>query len=430
MNKNNILAGSFALLLTAFSFAEKHECNECCGTELSQEYISQIERMLQNGTWQDATSNNFPKARGVQHVKTTFHILRYEDGSGGLETSRCQLQIDYLNDHLEGGNLVFCISNIVFHDLTNPVVTYPSAPSFGYVPGTMNVYCTPHIEHTFGLCGYASYPPYTTFVVQNNCMDYGEYTFSHEAGHYFGLPHTFEGTEDGSNPECVDGSNCSTAGDYICDTPADDNGGWSWSCIYTGGGVDVCNGTPYAPSAENIMSYAPDACTTEFSPNQQSLFLYTAQTYRTDILSDEMCPSTLGACCIEQSGACIEIEEYQCLNGGGDWQGVGTYCEDGCLQNELGACCIEVSEACIEIYEPSCWAGGGVWLGPLTVCADDECVFGCDGDTNGDGEVNVSDLLDVVDQWGSTSGSGDVNNDGIVNVGDLLAVVEAWGTCP
>jgi hypothetical protein len=75
-------------------------------------------------------------------------------------------------------------------------------------------------------------------------------------------------------------------------------------------------------------------------------------------------------------------------------------------------------------------AGGGVWLGPLTVCADDECVFGCEGDTNGDGEVNVSDLLDVVDQWGSTSGSGDVNNDGIVNVGDLLAVVEAWGTCP
>ena len=426
----NIFAGSIALFLCTFSIAERHECDECCGTELSQEYINQIERMLQDGTWQDATSNNFPKSRGIQYVKTTFHIMRYEDGSGGLETSRCQLQIDYLNDHLEGGNLVFCISNIVFHDLANPVVTYPSGPSFGYVPGTMNVYCTPHIEHTFGLCGYASYPPHTTFVVQNNCMDYGEFTFSHEAGHYFGLPHTFEGTEDGSNPECVDGSNCSTAGDHICDTPADDNGGWSWSCVYTGGGVDVCNGTPYAPSAENIMSYAPDACTTEFSPNQQSLFLYTAQTYRTDILSDEMCPSTLGACCIEQSDACIEIEEYQCLNGGGDWQGVGTYCEDGCLQNELGACCIEVSEACIEIYEPSCWAGGGVWLGPLTVCADDECVFGCDGDTNGDGEVNVSDLLDVVDQWGSTSGSGDVNNDGIVNVGDLLAVVEAWGTCP
>jgi hypothetical protein len=404
-------------------------CVDCCGTEMSQEYLSEIERMVQDGSWDNATNNNFPQPRGIQYVKTTFHILRYADGSGGLETSRCQLQIDYLNSHLEGGNLVFCISNILFHDLDNPVVTYPTGPYIGYVQGTMNVYCTPYIEHTFGLCGYASYPTGTTFVVQNNCMDYGEYTFSHEAGHYFGLPHTFDGTEDGSNPECVDGSNCSTAGDYICDTPADDNGGWNFQCGYIGGGVDVCNETPYAPSAENIMSYAPDACTTEFSPNQQSLFLYMAQTYRADILSDEMCPTTTGACCIEQAGACIEIEGFQCLDGGGDWQGAGTYCADGCLQNELGACCIEVSQACIEIYEPTCVAGGGVWLGPLTVCADEECAFGCEGDTNGDGEVNVTDLLEVVDQWGNTSGSADINTDGIVDVSDLLIVVGSWGPC-
>ncbi len=40
---------------------------------------------------------------------------------------------------------------------------------------------------------------------------------AHGLGHFFGLKHTFEG----NGAELVDGSNCTTAGDGICDTPAD-----------------------------------------------------------------------------------------------------------------------------------------------------------------------------------------------------------------
>ena len=60
-------------------------------------------------------------------------------------------------------------------------------------------------------------------------------------------------------------------------------------------------------------------------------------------------------------------------------------------------------------------------------------IFDIDGpdcpDINGDGYVNVSDLLTVIDQWGLTNSPADVNQDGIVNVSDLLIVIGNWGPC-
>jgi hypothetical protein len=50
---------------------------------------------------------------------------------------------------------------------------------------------------------------------------------------------------------------------------------------------------------------------------------------------------------------------------------------------------------------------------------------------NADGIVNVSDILAVIDNWGSCKGCAeDTNEDGWVNVEDLLAVISAWGPCP
>ena len=54
---------------------------------------------------------------------------------------------------------------------------------------------------------------------------------------------------------------------------------------------------------------------------------------------------------------------------------------------------------------------------------------GCLEDVNGDGTVDVTDLLEVVNMWGSDDSNADVNDDGIVDVSDLLAIVSAWGDC-
>ena len=50
------------------------------------------------------------------------------------------------------------------------------------------------------------------------------------------------------------------------------------------------------------------------------------------------------------------------------------------------------------------------------------------GDANGDGLVNVADVLAIVDSWGicGPQCQADLNSDGLVNVVDLLLVIDSW----
>jgi hypothetical protein len=51
------------------------------------------------------------------------------------------------------------------------------------------------------------------------------------------------------------------------------------------------------------------------------------------------------------------------------------------------------------------------------------------GDSNGDGMVNVTDLLAILSAWGPCAApcGPDTNGDGQVNVTDLLTVLGNWG---
>ncbi len=102
----------------------------------------------------------------------------------------------------------------------------------------------------------------------------------HELGHFFGLLDTYEGGN-----ELVNGSNCTTAGDLLCDTPADP---YVQGSSGTAPINDVCeyypatapqdsNGDYYIPDVCNVMSrYEGDACSYHFSYEQLKLM---ADTY-------------------------------------------------------------------------------------------------------------------------------------------------------
>ena len=67
----------------------------------------------------------------------------------------------------------------------------------------------------------------------------------------------------------------------------------------------------------------------------------------------------------------------------------------------------------------------GVQLAKLD-CVDDNP---CPADIDGDGEVDVDDILLVIGAFGTTGPVGDINEDGTVDVNDVLAVVAGFGPC-
>lgn len=138
----------------------------------------------------------------------------------------------------------------------------------------INVFYVNSIEQPSGACGYAGLGQIqelssSGIVIEKTPSCCGQRTHSHELGHYFSLEHTFAG----SGTELADGSNCATAGDGICDTPADPYVHPSPMANYVNGcyfiymGQDA-NGDYYDPIVGNIMSYYPKECGCGFTHGQ------------------------------------------------------------------------------------------------------------------------------------------------------------------
>jgi hypothetical protein len=70
--------------------------------------------------------------------------------------------------------------------------------------------------------------------------------------------------------------------------------------------------------------------------------------------------------------------------------------------------------------------------GPVPAAFGRAYFFGfCTGDTDGDGSVDVNDLVAVLQAWGSPGyGAADLDCDGDVDVQDLTLVIINWGLCP
>ncbi len=227
----------------------------------------------------------------------SFHVVRRSNGSGGI--SQAQLDQTFLdaNAGFASVGIEFCLAPTIDYIDDDALYAIDSFTELDLVrstnvdPGMINVYFTSRVDVGWGdICGYSSFTFSSVqgIVMNNQCtgIAWDPSTISHELGHYFDLFHTHE-TFYGQ--ECPDGSNCSVAGDLLCDTPADpqmSRQDVSAQCSYLGSAVGSCQspGLPYSPDTRNFMAYGKPQCLNSFTPQQQTKALATLINLRFDLI--------------------------------------------------------------------------------------------------------------------------------------------------
>lgn len=220
-----------------------------------------------------------------------YHIFRNSSGEMALSVSETQNMTNRLNSAYAIANIQFYSCDNVDVITSNDYYDFSLSQSSGLAeydnPNAINVYLFNTINNgEYVGYGYFPWDGLNCVCITKNYAN--KTTVEHEFGHYFGLLHTHETAH---GVELVDGSNCVTAGDKICDTPADpnlnfDNTVVDCNCNYIGNQYQ--NGLPYSPSTRNIMSYSRKECRTQFTSGQISVIQYYAQTARFYLVDTEL----------------------------------------------------------------------------------------------------------------------------------------------
>ncbi len=226
-------------------------------------------------TWLRNFQQNYVPAEGERGGSTYYipmkvHIVGTDDGTGYYNLTYLFTAVCELNEHFAATGFVFYIygdieyidnSDYYEHnwiDGSNMMDDYN-------VNNLLNVY---FVADPAGNCGYFS-PSDDGVAVAKSCAMPGGTTIAHEFGHFFSLPHTFYGWEDGTpdpeDQEWVNGDNCNSAADGFCDTPPDYLN-YRWNC--PGPEQTDPHGDSFYSDGTLYMSYSNDACTDKFSNEQ------------------------------------------------------------------------------------------------------------------------------------------------------------------
>jgi len=261
-----------------------------CGTVVTpQEAAAYLERIRNGEIPQGSVAQTPPYL-----VRIAPHIVRQSDGSGGLPEARYWQAIADANQHFAPQISFFTpyqidyIDSDAFYFDIDTINEIDALRQTNPVSDGINMYFTETLDYESGaLCGISAFTfsSVQAIAMRNSCTanDSGlgnHSTFSHEIGHFFDLFHTHEPA---FGDEYVDGSNCDSAGDLVCDTPADPQLGSSTvdsgTCEYTGSATDP-QGDPYVPDATQLMSYSLKHCRDNFSAESLARALATLENSR------------------------------------------------------------------------------------------------------------------------------------------------------
>lgn len=207
-------------------------------------------------------------------LSITAYIMKDSTGAAGITTATIQAAIQSLNTNFAPICLSFQICQFIYIDNFNyDDFKYADddeeVRTLYYTPNTINMYFVKNLIGQSGsaVTGYAYLPGGPDCIFIQKAFVTSIKTIPHEFGHFFGLYHTFE-TLNGI--EAINGSNCTTAGDLVCDTPADNDPTGMLvgpDCQPSPYSQDA-SGNWYVPQIGNLMSYYPVNCNCGFTTQQ------------------------------------------------------------------------------------------------------------------------------------------------------------------
>lgn len=245
----------FFIIFAQISFGQNTKTNEC-GTPASKvDFLKTI-------------PENLLKAPlvGPKMLKIFVHICRNDDGSNQAMTiDQIEPEIEFTNT-VFGNNAQICFAVVGYDYINSTTINTDSYAQLGGLfasynePGAFDVFIVASIPG--GIFGFAPSTPAEYMATKVDGFGTRR-TFIHEMGHALGLEHTFRGYPSDANGcrELVNGSNSTTCGDFLSDTPADPDGlagATATGCTYNGTAVDA-NNELFNPITTNYMSYWANA---------------------------------------------------------------------------------------------------------------------------------------------------------------------------
>ena len=255
----------------------------------------------------DTSADNAARAYGKLHknilstnylVRVYFHIFADNNGGNPAATpAQVESEFTSLLNSYAGDNVCFIrigvdyINNSTLNNNFN-ADTDPTGAALSpyYVAECINIFYMQAINGSNTACsppcGYGGIAlggiPGTLFLVATGNIGGGN-TIGHEMGHSLGLYHTFEKNYGFEN---INGSNSSSTGDKVTDTPADPYAYNNLPCfavnssgLYSGNCPDPNRQTNFNPPYTNLMAYwgfgNPAATAGQFG--RVNLFLLTYQ---------------------------------------------------------------------------------------------------------------------------------------------------------
>ncbi len=261
--------------------------------EQAKSLIQQAELALQQ-----KRATNLSAITSITYIPIRPHIINRSDGTGGFSLAGMNQVMARTNQHflLNGYGIQFFFAGASPQYINNDSLfsSFPSNPGPGSVintsdtPNALNQYYPNRIDRPIGAYSFLPFDDLQStrsVIATHLSLDYlSNHLMPHELGHNFGLFHT-SGFSNGTvhTTELVTrgaGANCTTAGDEVCDTPADPYliSSTAFKLTFVNGCPQYdpsstdrdANGEAYTPSVTNFMSYYPyvEGCPQDFTTGQ------------------------------------------------------------------------------------------------------------------------------------------------------------------